>query len=227
MSKHTRQFEIIQIIRGASRAILARDLAESLQVSVRTIYRDILSLQQANIPIHGAPGVGYVIDRAYNLPPINLDHDEADALFVGLNLVSRTGDADLWEAARRAMRKLNSVASENRCLVTSSWGAELPPNVSVSEIREAIRVQCKVYIEYRDQNLEVTKRMIWPVAIIYYVSSVVLVSWCELRQSIRHFRLNRLISYSISKETFDDSIQSILTDWENDKKDYSVQTRIL
>ncbi len=86
------------------------------------------------------------------------------------------------------MRKLNSVAPQNRCLVTSSWGAENPPHVDVSEIREAIREELKVDIVYQDQNLEVTERLVWPVALIYYVSSVVLVSWCELRQSIRHFR---------------------------------------
>ena len=123
-SKTTRFFEIIQLLRDAKKPLLARDLATVLEVSVRTVYRDIASLQAMQTPILGEPGVGYVMRKGYDLPPINLDVDEAEAIAVGLSLVARTGDPGLWRAAGRASRKLHEAAPGTRKLVTSSWGVE-------------------------------------------------------------------------------------------------------
>ena len=109
-SKTTRFFEIIQLLRDAKKPLLARDLATVLEVSVRTVYRDIASLQAMQTPILGEPGVGYVMRKGYDLPPINLDVDEAEAIAVGLSLVARTGDPGLWRAAGRASRKLHELS---------------------------------------------------------------------------------------------------------------------
>jgi len=122
MSKSTRFSEVIQLLRSATKPILAREIAAALEVSVRTVYRDIASLQAMQAPILGEPGVGYVMRKGYDLPPINLDVDEAEAIAVGLSLIARTGDAGLWRAAGRAARKLQEAAPGTRKLVTSSWG---------------------------------------------------------------------------------------------------------
>ena len=138
-SKTTRFFEIIQLLRDAKNPLLARDLAALLEVSVRTVYRDIASLQAMQTPILGEPGIGYVMRKGYDLPPINLDVDEADAVAVGLSLVARTGDPGLWSAAGRASRKLYEAAPGTRKLVTSSWGVEAEPPIDLSRLRAAIR----------------------------------------------------------------------------------------
>ena len=98
MTKSSRFFEIIHMLRGAKRPLLARDMAEQLEVSVRTIYRDIATLQAMQTPIYGEAGIGYEMRRGYDLPPLNFDLDEAEALSVGLSLVARTGDIGLWKA---------------------------------------------------------------------------------------------------------------------------------
>jgi len=127
------------LLRTARRPVLAREMADALEVSVRTIYRDIASLQAMQTPILGEPGVGYVMRKGYDLPPINFDVDEAEAIAVGLGLIARIGDPGLWRAAGRAARKLHETAPGTRRLVTSSWGVESVLPVDLSELRAAIR----------------------------------------------------------------------------------------
>lgn len=139
MSRSTRLFEIIQLLRNANGPILAREIAEALEISIRTVYRDIASLQAMQTPILGEPGVGYVMRKGYDLPPINFDTEEAEAISVGLSLIARTGDPGLWRAAGRAARKLHEATPGSRRLLTSAWGVQHVPNLNLSDIRKAIR----------------------------------------------------------------------------------------
>ena len=172
MSKTTRLFDVIQLLRGAKGPIRARDIANALEVSVRTVYRDIASLQAMQTPILGEPGIGYVMRKGYDLPPINFDVDEAEAISVGLSLIARTGDPGLWRAAGRASRKLHEAAPGTRKLVTSSWGVEAVAAVNLSELRGAIRKETKLKIAYRDVEQRETERVIWPLVLIYYVDNL-------------------------------------------------------
>jgi predicted DNA-binding transcriptional regulator YafY len=224
-SKSTRFFEIIQLLRGAKRPLLARDLAAILEVSVRTIYRDIASLQAMQTPILGEPGVGYVMRKGYDLPPINLDVDEAEAVAVGLSLIARTGDPGLWRAAGRASRKLREAAPGTRKLVTSSWGVEAEPSLDLSRLRSAIRAETKLKILYRDAHGRDTNRIIWPLVLIYYVDNVMIVGWCELRQSLRHFRVDRITHGDFLSSDFKGEGEALIAEWETTQKNETVSTK--
>jgi predicted DNA-binding transcriptional regulator YafY len=225
MTKATRLFEVIQLLRGAKRPVLARDIATALEVSVRTVYRDIASLQAMQTPIMGEPGIGYVMRKGYDLPPINLDVDEAEAISVGLSLIARTGDPGLWRAAGRASRKLHDVAPGTRKLVTSSCGVEDALAVDLSEFRRAIRTETKMSIVYRDVEEQRTSRTVWPLVLIYYVDNAMLVAWCELRHALRHFRLDRIVSCSILSDDFNGQGDELTAQWEETQKQTTVLTR--
>jgi predicted DNA-binding transcriptional regulator YafY len=224
-SKTTRFFEIIQLLRDAKKPLLARDLATALEVSVRTVYRDIASLQAMQTPILGEPGVGYVMRKGYDLPPINLDVDEAEAVAVGLSLIARTGDPGLWRAAGRASRKLHEAAPGTRKLVTSSWGVETEPPIDLTRLRAAIREETKVAIRYRDAEEHETNRIIWPLVLIYYVDNVIIAAWCELRQSLRHFRIDRIAEGAFLSGSFKGEGDSLIAQWEQTQKNETVSTK--
>ncbi len=222
MSKAARLFEVIQLLRSAKGPVLARDIASTLEVSIRTVYRDIASLQAMQTPILGEPGVGYVMRKGYDLPPINFDVEEAEAISVGLSLVARTGDLGLWRAAKRASRKLHDTAPGTRKLVTSPWGMESVPNVELSDLRKAIRNETKLWIIYLDVEQRETERVIWPLVLIYYLDAAMIVAWCELRQDLRHFRLDRVMSYKLLSEDFRGRGDDLIEDWEKHQKDKTV-----
>lgn len=225
MSKTTRLFEVIQLLRGAKAPVLARDIANALEVSLRTVYRDIASLQAMQTPILGEPGIGYVMRKGYDLPPINFDVDEAEAISVGLSLIARTGDPGLWRAAGRASHKLHEAAPGTRKLVTSSWGVKNALPVDLSELRGAIRQETKINIVYRDAEERETSRTIWPLVLIYYVDNALIVSWCELRQALRHFRLDRIASCSVLPDDFKGLGDAVTAQWEKTQKQETVWTR--
>lgn len=227
MSRSARLFEVIQLLRNAKRPVLAREIADALEISIRTVYRDIASLQAMQTPILGEPGVGYVMRKGYDLPPINLDIDEAEAISVGLSLIARTGDPGLWRAAGRASRKLYEAAPGTRRLVTSAWGVESATTVNLTELRRAIRNEMKMLIEYRDVDQRESKRTIWPLVLIYYVDAAMIVAWCELREALRHFRLDRVVTSSVLTDNFEGLGEALIEKWELTQKLAVVPTRNL
>ena len=110
MARTERLFDIIQILRTSPKPVLAAEIAETLEVSVRTVYRDIAHLQARQVPIHGETGIGYVMRAGYDLPPLSFDEDEAESIILGLTMIARTGDSRLWKSAKSAARKLREVA---------------------------------------------------------------------------------------------------------------------
>jgi predicted DNA-binding transcriptional regulator YafY len=227
MGKTTRFFEIIQLLRHAKRPLLARELAEELEVSRRTIYRDIATLQSMQTPILGEPGVGYVMRKGYDLPPINFDIDEAEAVAVGLSMVARTGDIGLWRAAKRASRKLSEAAPGTQRLIASSWGVVAAPAVDMSTLRSAIRNERKISLSYEDANGAPTGRVVWPLVLIYYVDTAMLAGWCELRRDLRHFRLDRVVGCEFLKDGFDGLGCALIARWEETQKHATVSTKEL
>lgn len=224
MPKSTRLFDVIQLLRGAKGPILARDIVSVLEVSIRTVYRDIASLQAMQTPILGEPGIGYVMRKGYDLPPVNFDAEEAEAVSVGLSLIARTGDPGLWRAAGRAARKLHEAAPATRKLVTSSWGVENVLTVNLSELRSAIRKETKMKIVYRDAEDRETNRTIWPLVLIYYVDNALIVAWCELRRDLRNFRLDRIVSCSALPDSFEGLGDELIARWETSQKQETVWT---
>ena len=227
MSKSTRLFEIIQLLRAAKAPLRAGDLAAELEVSVRTIYRDIGSLQAMRTPIHGEAGIGYVMRKGYDLPPLNLDVEEAEAIAVGLMLVARTGDEGLWRAAGRAARKLAEAAPTTRRLVTSSCGVEELETIDLTQVRAAIRSEQKLFMSYRDINDHATQRVIWPLVLIYYVNTANIVAWCGLRQELRNFRLERIRDWALLDDNFIGKGDDLRATWEATEKNDVVTTKAM
>ncbi len=212
--RSTRMFEIIQLLRAAKDPCTAQQIADALEVTKRTIYRDIASLQAMRVPIEGAAGVGYVMQRGYDLPPINFDIEEAEAISVGLSMIARTGDKGLERAAMRAVRKLSEATELSKTLYSSSWGSKAPQNVDLSQIRDAIREEVKLHLHYQDVSQITTERTIWPVALIYYAEAVVIAAWCELRQDFRHFRADRVLSSDVLATRFTGEGAALRRQWE-------------
>ncbi|MEM0922754.1 MAG: YafY family protein [Pseudomonadota bacterium] len=218
MRRATRLFEIIQILRSAERPVRAEDLAAKLEVSHRTVYRDIAALQAMRTPIEGEAGVGYVMRRGYDLPPLNFDRDEAEALQVGLSMLARTGDSALQRAAARVFAKIDALREDERsALVVAPWGA---PNddpdrgcIALADLRQAIREERKLALTYRDGEGSETERKVRPVALIYHIDCALLAAWCELRAAFRHFRTDRIWACSALDEQFAEDAPALRRLW--------------
>lgn len=206
MHRSNRLFEIIQILRGAVQPLTARDLSQRLEVSERTVYRDIAALQAMRTPIEGEAGIGYVMRRGYDLPPLNFDAEEVEALHVGLSMLARSGDSALQKAAARICGKIEALQCEADWLQVSPWGAPTDdPSlgcVSVSALRDAIRTERKLFLRYCDEHDQTTERTVRPVAVMYYPDCVLLAGWCETRNGFRHFRVDRIDRCDMLEEAF-------------------------
>lgn len=217
MQRITRMFEVIQLLRAARGPVSAQALGETLEVSKRTIYRDVAALQAMRVPIEGEAGVGYVMRRGYDLPPLNFDLEEIEALRVGLMMLGRTGDGSLKRAASRIIQKIDALQAEEPRLHVSPWGA--PPDdpakgcVSVAMLRDAIRSAQKLELTYRDEGGEETRRVVRPVAVIYHLECVMIAAWCELRNGFRHFRTDRIWGCEVLEEGFQDQAEMLHALW--------------
>ncbi len=206
MRRSTRLFEIIQILRASGAPVTAEALAEKLEVSVRTVYRDIAELQAQRTPIEGEAGVGYLMRRGYDLPPLNFDAEEVEALWVGLSMLARTGDSHLQRAAKRICQKIDALHCPADWLQVAPWGS--PPDdpakgcVPVAHFRQAIRAEQKIRITYVDSNDQRTERIVRPVALTYHIECTMLAGWCELRNGFRHFRTDRIWASEPTDEDF-------------------------
>ncbi len=213
MGRSVRMFEIIQLLRNSDLPCTAQQIAEELEVTKRTVYRDIASLQALRVPIEGEAGVGYIMRSGFDLPPINFDIDEAEAITVGLAMIPRTGDKGLKRAARSAAQKLADATPLSNTLFASTWGAEEPTSINLSDVRKAIREEKKLRLTYTRADGNQSERTILPIAIAYHSEAIVLAGWCELRTDFRHFRPDRILSYHILPEAFPGEGDRLRQDW--------------
>lgn len=213
MRRTDRLFEIIQILRSEHKSITAQEIAERLEVSTRTIYRDIQTLQAMRTPIEGEAGIGYLMRQGYDLPALNFSTDEIEAIVVGLSLVAQTGDKGLQKAAMRVSDKIDSIRGQLESLQVSDRGALVPEAVDPEIIRNAIREEQKLDIRYCDEHEKTSSRRVQPLAIIYYVHAMLLVAWCELRNDFRHFRMDRMQSCEVSTEYFSGDGDRLREQW--------------
>jgi len=194
MRRTDRLFEIIQILRSESRVITGAEIAARLEVSTRTIYRDIQALQAMRTPIEGEAGIGYLMRQGYDLPALNFNTEEIEAIVVGLSLVAQTGDRGLLKAAQQVSQKIDAIRGSLERLQVSERGVLIPTAVDPDMIRRAIREEQKLEIRYCDESERNSRRRVRPLAIIYYVHAMLMVAWCELRDDFRHFRVDRMQS---------------------------------
>ena len=198
MRRADRLFQIVQLLRH-DRVITARDIAEELEVSERTIYRDIQDLSLSGVPITGETGVGYRLMKGFHMPPLMFSEDELAALLLGTRMVQAWTDKGLAKAANQAMQKIEHVIPESLKPELDRTDIIVPnfPNNSrltdqLSIIRGAIKQQHKIYFSYTREDGEFSNRTVHPLGMFYWGKVWTLVAWCELRDCFRHFRLDRI-----------------------------------
>ena len=220
MRRADRLFDIIQTLRVAGQPMTAAAIAERLEVTVRTVYRDMATLQARRIPIEGAAGLGYVLRRGFDLPPLMFTADEIDAITVGARLVRRLRDPGLRHAADSVLAKVTTVLPKalrggitSAPFFVSHGSAEEPTGIDLSELRRAIRETRKVQIVYSDAQERRSNRTVWPIAMAYYVDVTVLGAWCELRSDFRHFRAERIVTSDILADVFPTDGGTLMKRW--------------
>jgi predicted DNA-binding transcriptional regulator YafY len=201
MRKADRLFQIIQILRRSSSPVTAAAMAVELEVSRRSVYRDIDDLIGQRVPIVGAAGFGYLLDSAYDMPPLMFTPDEIEAVVLGAQWVATYADTLLANAARDVVAKITHALPENlRPLAADPSVGAKPARrmaaeaIDIATLRYAIRESRKLQLRYRVESGEVSDRVVWPVILGYAEASRLLVAWCELRQGFRHFRSDRMLA---------------------------------
>jgi predicted DNA-binding transcriptional regulator YafY len=194
-----RLFEIIQLLRGARAPLTASAIAEELEASRSTVYRDIAVLVARHIPIRGEAGTGYVLDRSFDFPPLALTPDETQALVLGVQWVQQHGDPALARAADSVLSKLALSVPEAQRRSVEDPVVGTPPrrhgraaSVDVGRLRSWCHQGWKASLGYVDADGQATKRIIWPFLVGYQDGLQVIIAWCELRGGFRVFRLDRV-----------------------------------
>ena len=220
MSRTERLLDLIQVLRRHRRPVSGRTLAQELGVSLRTLYRDIATLQGQGARIEGEAGVGYVLRPGFMLPPLMFSDEEIEAVVLGSRWVASRGDARLAAAARNALAKITAVLPED--LRTEAEGSTLlvgpgePISAGNSELpalRAAIRTEQRLEIDYKDKDDRITLRTIWPFALGFFDKVRVVVAWCEMRNGFRHFRTDRIAGLRPTGQRYPRRRQALLKAW--------------
>jgi predicted DNA-binding transcriptional regulator YafY len=214
-----RLFQIVLLL-GRGRVLTAKTLAERLEVSERTIYRDIQDLAVSGVPIEGEAGVGYCLRRGYQSPPLMFDEQELQALLFGADVAKSWGDTRMAQAADRILAKIDAVLPDRLRPQLQSQRLTVP-DVRMSEsttkmlgdVRDAINSRMRVFLEYRDAEHDTTERIVWPLTLAYWGMSWTLGAWCELRQDFRNFRVDRITAARGLRSTFPDEPGKRLEDY--------------
>jgi len=215
-----RLFQILQILRRQRAPITAAALAEELETSTRTVYRDVADLLAQRVPIRGEAGTGYVLERGFDLPPLMLTPDEIEVAVLGAQWVAHRGDVALRRAAQDLIAKIAATVPERlRPFVLEpatgtppAWD-QAPDTLDMAEVRASIRAGTKIALRYRDERERESERVVWPVIVGYLESTRVLVAWCELRQDFRSFRTDRVVDATFLKETYGEKPSALRARW--------------
>ena len=220
MSRAERLLELMQVLRRHRRPVSGALLARELRISLRTLYRDIASLQAQGAHIDGEPGMGYLLRPGFMLPPLMFSEVEIEALVLGSRWVADRGDTELASAARNVLAKIGAVLPadlrhelDSSALLVGPGAPLAAGDAELPRIRRAIRAQRKLVVRYRDTKGEETERTIWPFALGFFDRVRVVAAWCELRRDLRHFRTDRIIALEVSKASYPRARQALLKEW--------------
>ncbi len=202
-----RLFSILDQLRGRRTPISAENLAERLGVSVRTIYRDMKTLQSMGAPIRGEGGLGYQLEDGFFLPPLHFEPQELDVLLLGIRMVAARGDNELAETADRLLGKIEDVLKGGENNLDQPLLAVKPvakPNhaFGMSQLKASIRLRLKVKLQYLDGQQRKTGRLVRPLGLTAFEKVWVLTAWCETRDDFRNFRLDRISDFEVTQTNF-------------------------
>jgi len=208
MRRADRLFQIVQQLRGG-RLVTARMLADRLEVSERTIYRDIADLQSTGVPIDGEAGVGYIMREGFDLPPLMFTRDEIVALVAGARMVRAFGGAEMARAAEEALVKIGAVLPDpEKARIKATqihvplWVVSDADRVVIDYAERAIEKRDVLAFDYSDEAGRVTRREVRPLGLWFWGKVWTLVAWCEMRDDFRTFRIDRVSNLSPAGRSF-------------------------
>lgn len=219
MRKAERLFEIVQLLRRVGGPLSAEKIAQELGSSKRSIYRDVAALMAQDIPIRGEAGIGYVLEKGFDMPPLMLTSDELDAAVLGAHWVASRGEPDLAKAALNFLAKVEVVVPERLRGHVLEPATSISPVVPVFEavnsslLRNAIRTHRKITLVYEGGSGMRTERVIWPILLGYRDAGRILAAWCELRSGFRYFRTDRMISADILEQRIPEHSLTLRARW--------------
>ncbi len=219
MRRADRLFQIVQHFRGG-RLVTAQKLGQWLEVSERTIYRDIADLQATGVPIDGEAGVGYIMREGFDLPPLMFTRDEIVALVAGARMVRAFGGAAMARAAEEALVKIGAVLPDSEKdriarteIHTPMWVVSDSDRQAIDMIERAIETRTVLRLDYSDENGRGTLREVRPLGLWFWGKVWTLAGWCELRSSFRAFRIDRLASVAPTDRSFRPEKGKMLADF--------------
>lgn len=225
MSRSQRLLDLIQLLRRHRYPVTGAALASELGISLRSLYRDIATLQQQGADIVGESGLGYVLRPGFMLPPLMFTEDEIEALVLGSRWVAERADARFGAIARNALAKIAAVLPEElrdtldaSTLLIGPGKPLVKSELDLPTIRRAIRAEHKLDLTYRDLKGVETKRTIWPFALAYFDQVDMIVAWCELRKGFRHFRTDRIALLSANEQRYPRRRAALLKEWRESQK---------
>jgi predicted DNA-binding transcriptional regulator YafY len=220
VSRADRLLRLVQVLRRYRQPVSAQTLAEELEVSVRSVYRDVQTLRGEGATIEGEPGVGYVLRPGFLLPPLMFSDDELEAIVLGLRLTAEHADAALGRAAADVIAKLRAVLPkdlravvDDTALLAGTAAARPPDQIELSDVRHAIRDQKKARIRYSDERGASSERVIWPLGLGFFQRARLVVAWCETRADFRSFRTDRIASWETLPVRLPRPRSALLREW--------------
>lgn len=220
MSRSQRLLDLLQLLRNHRFPVQGAQLAATLNISLRTLYRDIRTLQQQGADIVGEPGMGYVLRPGFTLPPLMFSEEEIEALVLGSRWVAGRADPHLSASASSALSKIAAVlpatlrlSLESNGLLVASPSSPVVECVDLAQLRLAIRHEKTLTLCYRDGSNRTSERIIWPILLGYFDSLHILGAWCEMRGDFRHFRTDRIISFHINPDRYPQRRAVLLKRW--------------
>jgi predicted DNA-binding transcriptional regulator YafY len=218
MRRADRLFRIVQLLRRRRTIVTAKQIAAKLEISERTVYRDIRDLILAGTPIDGEAGVGYRLQPGYDLPPLMFDRDEIQALVLGARIVAQFGDPALARASESILSKVAGVLPKELEPLLADTHLYVPQSRSAARsaaalavTREGLIAQRRVLLHYGDGRGEATERTVRPLGLFFWGKVWTLAAWCELRTGFRSFRLDR-VSAAALRDRFDEEPGRTLRD---------------
>lgn len=219
MSRAARLLDLVQLLRQHRAPVAGQVLAEALGISIRTLYRDIATLQAQGAEILGEPGLGYVLRPGFMLPPLMFSVDEIEALVLGSRWVAVRADDRLGAAGASALAKIAAVLPPDLRDEVDAGSLLVAPGeshvatIDLAVVRKAIRNERKLALSYRDAEGVESRRVVWPFAISFFDNARIIAAWCELRQDYRHFRVDRVLAMVTTDERYPRRRTAMLKEW--------------
>ena len=195
-------------------------IAEELEVTPRTVYRDVASLMANGVPIRGEAGIGYVLGEGYDLPPLMFTADELEALILGARFVEVQGDVELAAAAQDAVAQIGAVVPKSlrpilldAPLIAPDYHERTEEKINTGALRRAVREGFKLHLDYADEQGRPSARTVWPIALGYLDHKRILIAHCEVRSDFRHFRTDRIAGLSILDERIPARREALFNTW--------------